>query len=394
MLYQISKIEYQKYKPKSPRFSGIPPHSWRWAGKNSGVWVAILSFALCILNFNGCATVPSREAFPTYHINGLAYLPLVSLCESKGINWEYDTFARTVNLSKDFHKINLTVGDTLVLVDGNPVHLKYPVDIYEGMVVVPYKFKEQILESLFKENYPSRKTFVHLPTVKKVVIDAGHGGGDPGAIGRSGLREKDINLDLAKRLAQLLRASGVNVVMTRSTDEPVLLSRRVDIANNAHPGLFISIHTNANRVRSLNGFEVYYVSPNVDDSRRALMAAANATLDFDSSCFASDSLDLRATLWDMIYTYNRAASIELARDICKSVDRDLNMQILGIKSARFEVLRDVHMPALLIEIGFLSNNNEERMLRNNYYRQRIAEGIAQGISNYAQDLTLTEATPQ
>ena len=346
------------------------------------------------MNFTGCATVPTREALPTYNLNGITYLPLVSLCESRGINWEYDTFTRTATLSKDLHKINLTVGDTLVLVDGNPTHLKHPVDIYQGTIVVPYKFKDQIIDSLFKEFYPARKTYALRPAFKKIVIDAGHGGGDPGAIGRSGLREKDINLDIAKRLVQLLRSSGVDVVMTRSTDKLIPLARRVEIANNAHADLFISIHTNANRVRSLSGFEVYYVSPYLDDSKRALLAAQKAKPDFDSSCFASNSLDLKAMLWDMIYTYNRAESIDLARFICKTIDRDLNIRIIGIKGARFEVLREVRMPALLIEIGFLSNYNEERMLRNTYYRQRIVESIAEGINNYAQELALTEVLPQ
>jgi N-acetylmuramoyl-L-alanine amidase len=231
-----------------------------------------------------------------------------------------------------------------------------------------------------------------LTRIKKIVIDAGHGGKDPGTIGKRGLREKDVNLDIAKRLSRLLRSDGVEVIMTRSTDTFVSLERRVDIANNSRADLFISIHSNANRVRRLNGFEVYYISPNVNDSRRALYCAQNAALNLDRSCFSgAPSLNLKATLWDLIHTSNRAESIRLARDVCSVIDSNLNIKVLGIKGAPFYVLKGARMPAILIEAGFLSNSQEERLMKNAYYRQQIAESIEQGIQRYARDFTLMEA---
>lgn len=353
--------------------------------KNFSFYIVILIFALCIFNFYGCATAPKREALPRYDINGISYLPLVSLCDLRGINWEYDTFARTITLNRGPHKINLMIGQTLVLVDGIPQHLRHPVDLYQGAIVVPYKFKEQVLDDLFKE--PSRLISAAKLKIKKVVLDAGHGGRDPGTMGRSGVREKDINLDIAKRLKKLLEDEGIAVVLTRPTDKFIPLSARVDIANNSQADLFISLHANANRVRGLNGFEVYYISSSIDDSARALSAAQSAELNLESKCFASQSLDLRATLWDMLNTYNRAESITLAQAICKTVKSGLNTRILGIKGANFHVLRGVRMPAVLIEVGFLSNGEEERMLKNDYYRQRIAEDINEGIFSYAKELT-------
>lgn len=354
----------------------------------------IFYYLLLTTFLSGCVTVPTREALPTYNINGVKYLSLVSLCNLKNINWDYDTFTRTATLSKDAHNINLMVGDTLVLVDGFPRYLKHPVDIYQGEVAVPYKFKEQILDTLFKELYPPHKLLSPLSKVKKIVIDAGHGGHDPGAIGRTGLREKDVTLDIAKRLSRLLKEDGFQVVMTRSSDTFISLSSRVDIANDSDADIFLSIHANANRVRSLNGFEVYYVSPFINDSLRALSAAKNARLNLDSSYFASNSLDLRAILWDMIYTYNRAESIELSRNICQTIRANLDTKILGIKGANFFVLKGVRMPAVLAEVGFLSNYNEERFLKNSYYRQKIAEGVKQGIVSYAQNLAGIELVKQ
>lgn len=345
-----------------------------------------------VVNFlSGCATVPTREALPAYNINGTTYFPLIAFCDLKNIDWQYDTFARTVSLSRGSHRINLRVKDTLVLVDGKPQHISHPIDIYQGTIVAPYKFKEQILDALLKEAYTSPKPILSSVRLRRIVIDAGHGGQDPGAIGRTGLREKDVNLDIAKRLSNLLRGEGVEIVMTRNSDRFIPLSKRVEIANNSRADLFVSVHSNASRVRSLNGVEVYYVSPSVNDSTRAYTAAGSAALNLDDTCFAGNSLNLKAILWDMIYTSARAESVELSRSICSSIGANLYARILGIKGARFEVLRGAHMPAVLVEVGFLSNYNEERMLKNSYYRQRVAESIVQGIHDYAKDLLVLEA---
>jgi N-acetylmuramoyl-L-alanine amidase len=362
--------------------------------RNFKFCILILHSAFCILSFYGCATVATREALSTYNLNGTAYLPLASLCGQRQINFDYDTFTRTATLSRDAHKINLRVGDDAVLVDGKAMHLKHPVDIYQGIVVVPYKFKEQVLDALFKKAYPPGKAIFAAYKIKKIVIDAGHGGDDPGAIGKTGLREKDVTLDIAKELSSLLKSQGVEVVMTRSTDRFVPLASRVVIANNSHADLFLSIHANANRASFLNGFEVYYVSPSVDDSARALSSAQNAEPDFESSCFASHSLNLKAILWDLIYTNSRAESIELARAICRTISRNLDTRVLGIKGARFQVLKGARMPAILVEIGFLSNYKEEGMLKNANYRQKVAEAIVQGIEGYARESTSMEMVKQ
>ncbi|MGE5197006.1 MAG: N-acetylmuramoyl-L-alanine amidase family protein, partial [Deltaproteobacteria bacterium] len=213
----------------------------------------------------------------------------------------------------------------------------------------------------------------------------------PGAIGRTGLREKSVNLDIAKRLAKLLSDDGIQVVMTRSTDQFIALERRVDIANSVKADLFISVHSNANRVKGMNGFEVYYFTPRADDTRRALAAAKDSKPDVGGDCFASDNVNLKATLWDMVYTSSRAESIDLARSICRSIDNDLDTKILGVKGANFFVLRGARMPAILIEIGFVSNRREEQLLRNGYYRQQIAEAVATGIRNYDRDYAIMGA---
>jgi N-acetylmuramoyl-L-alanine amidase len=351
--------------------------------------VILISIFLTVV-LSGCATAPVRENLPVYSLNNSTYYPLVPLCNVRKIEWQYDTFSKVIGLTKDSHRINLMVGDTLILVDGKARHLSRPVDIYQGALVIPAELKEDVIDSLFEAEYPVKKITIPVSKIKKVVIDAGHGGNDPGAIGKTGLREKDVNLDLAKRLGNIFKNQGVSVVYTRSSDRYIPLSARVNIANHSGADLFISIHSNANRVRSVNGFEVYYVAPSVSDSARALAAAKSISLDLEGANFASRSLDLKATLWDMIYTFNRAESIELSRSICRAMDESLDTRIIGVKPARFYVLKGVRMPGVLIEVGFVSNSNEERMLKNGFYRQKVAEAIMEGVADYSRGASLME----
>ena len=234
--------------------------------------------------------MPVQEGIPSYSLNGTTYYALIPLCNLRGINWQYDTFTRLVVLKKDSHTVNLSVGYSLILVDGQTQFLNRPVDMYQGTIVVPYKFKEDVIDVLFKEYYPVHKR-VSLAKIRKIVIDPGHGGYDPGTTGRStGLREKDVNLDVAKRLGNLLKSEGIEVVYTRTTDRFIPLQTPVDIANRSGADLFVSIHANANRVRSMNGLEVYYVAPSVNDSSRAVTSAKSAGIILDNSYFASNSL--------------------------------------------------------------------------------------------------------
>ena len=343
-----------------------------------------LVLIIIIFLFSGCSTTPTGESFTTYSINGINYISLVNLCNAKGITWDYDTFARTVSLSTGAHKIGLLVGDTMVLVDGKAENLTYPTDLYQGMVVVPYSFKEQVIDGLLKgRTVISRPAYKEL-IIKKVIIDAGHGGEDPGAIGRTGLREKEVNLDIAKRLAQILRQEGVEVVMTRSSDRFVSLQARVSMSNNSKADLFISIHSNANRTRSMNGFEVYYVAPSINDPKRAQSSARSVPIEIEHFEMTGNSLSLKAVVWDMIHTSDQAESVRLARSICKSMDDNSDSRIIGIKGARYAVLKGTRMPAVLVETGFVSNREEEKLLKNSYYRQKVAENIAKGILDFAQ----------
>jgi N-acetylmuramoyl-L-alanine amidase len=250
--------------------------------------------------------------------------------------------------------------------------------VYRGALVVPQRFKERIWD-VFISPVPGTSTICTFPGLKKIVIDAGHGGHDPGAISRRGVREKEINLDIAKRLASLLRQDGVDVVMTRSTDVFIPLEKRSEIAQRAGAAAFVSIHSNSSRRKTLHGFEVYYVSNTAYDPRRAKRARSNGRIHLATPAYASDGSESGHDT----FTQSRARSIALSSSVARCVEKNMGVTILGVKAARFEVLKSAYMPAVLVEVGFLSNSYEERRLQEAFYRQRMAEAIAEGIRGYA-----------
>lgn len=345
----------------------------------------------------GCATIaPSQKTgFPveSFSANNTIYFPLLSLCRHFNILWDYDYISRQITLRKANVEAKLLLDGSVVLVNGLPLDIEYPVITRNGFTAVPLKFKEKVIDKFYLEAVPEEKPkYILEKRVKKVVVDAGHGGYDPGAIGRTGLREKDVNLDIVRRLAQLLEVQGIEVVMTRSTDKFISLPGRADIANRSKADLFISVHSNSAASGKLNGFEVYYITEKVNDYTRALSSSRNADLNINTTSFYDSSLDLKTALWDMVYASSRLESIRLAQNICESAERNMGLKVLGVKGAPFYVLKGAHIPAVLVEVGFVSNSKEEKYLRNNFYRQQVAETICDGITHYSRQYDLAGAS--
>lgn len=354
--------------------------------------------AICLLLaafLTGCATIPAHKAagFPVenFYINNITYYPLSSVCRYLHIDWDYDPLGRQVSLKKADTEVKLLIDSQMVLVNGSPLDIGQPVIIHNGSAVIPLKLKEMVIDKFYCPVLPEKTPAYALAhALRRIVVDAGHGGHDPGAIGRTGLREKDVNLDIARRLSNLLEAKGIEAVMTRSVDKFITLEQRAEIANRARADFFVSLHSNSARSSRLSGFEVYYVTDKLSDTERALRAARSADLNIEPSSFYKDSLDLKATLWDMLYTRYRGDSIILAQSICESAGRGMGVKILGVKSAPFYVLKGARIPAVLVEVGFVSNPSEERYLRNSFYRQQIAEAICDGILRYGRQYELAQ----
>lgn len=215
-----------------------------------------------------------------------------------------------------------------------------------------------------------------------VVIDPGHGGENHGARGAGGLLEKDLVLDVGLRLAKRLEARGVGVVLTRSDDRFVSLEERTSIANDARGDLFISIHANASRARSARGIETFFVSMEASDE------AAQQIANFENQAFAGSEVaakisedPLLGILGDLIATEHLVESQEFARLV---EGRLASTRSRGVKQAPFVVLMGVQMPAALVEIGFLTNPADERSLRSSAERDRLVDGMAGAVVEFAE----------
>ncbi|MBN2371454.1 MAG: N-acetylmuramoyl-L-alanine amidase, partial [Vicinamibacteria bacterium] len=226
--------------------------------------------------------------------------------------------------------------------------------------------------------------------VRRIVIDPGHGGHDPGTVGRSGLQEKDLVLDVSLRVARLVRERlGVDVVMTRSTDVFVPLEERTAIANAREADLFLSIHANSSRSRQARGIETYYLNFAVDAHAEEVAARENAIS-------PATVKDLSA----LVKAITQNSKIQESRDFASSVQRGMIQQLRsenlripdrGVRRAPFYVLLGARMPSILVEIAFVSNDVEERLLKTSRYRNEIALGILEGVATYIEALNGSRA---
>ena len=231
--------------------------------------------------------------------------------------------------------------------------------------------------------------------VGRVVIDAGHGGHDTGTIGKGGLREKDLVVDISRRLGELIETNlGADVIYTRTTDRSVSLKERTKLANDSEADLFISVHANSSRLRSIRGVETYYLSFTTNSWALGVASRENAA--------AQRSIhELESLLSKIALTEKIEESREFAGKVQKSLYTGLSKQTKGLRNrgvrkAPFMVLIGAKMPAVLAEVGFLSNPRDEKLLKSSSYRQKIANHLFEGVRNYSDTLskvTLTERTP-
>ena len=218
-------------------------------------------------------------------------------------------------------------------------------------------------------------------SARRIVIDAGHGGHDPGAIGPGGLQEKDLVLDVAVRLEKLLRTElGAEVVMTRATDVFIPLEERTAIANAKGADLFLSIHANSSRSRSARGIETYFL--NFAKNAHAEEVAAR-----ENSISSATLKDLQ----NLVKAITLNSKIDESRDFATNIQEAMidslkphypEVQDRGVHQAPFYVLIGASMPSVLAEIAFVSHPHEERLLRKPEHRQNVARSLADGVRTY------------
>ncbi len=225
--------------------------------------------------------------------------------------------------------------------------------------------------------------------LRRVVVDAGHGGKDPGAVGPSGVQEKKVVLAMAKILARKLEKElGCEVILTRTGDTFLELEERTAIANKVGADLFISIHANANRNRRVRGVETYYLNFSKNNKAVEVVARENGTS-------LKQVGDLELILMDLLANSKINESSRLAAAIQKSMvgtlRRHYRIKDLGVRQGPFYVLLGATMPSVLVEAAFISNRTEEKLLVNRKYQERTAEAIVAGVRDYATALKLMAA---
>jgi N-acetylmuramoyl-L-alanine amidase len=257
---------------------------------------------------------------------------------------------------------------------------------------VPEGGQEELSASTAAEAQPGSAEGVNIPDKfvlnkggrKRIVIDAGHGGKDAGGRKAFGLREKEINLLVAKELSDMLKDEDIfEVLMTRTSDVFIPLDERSKIANDAKADIFISIHANASRDRREKGFEVYFMSEKASDPGAAEVA------DFENSVVGleegQEGADASAMLLHSLARneYLNEGS-QLAGLISKELEKSTPLVNRGVKQAAFYVLRGTYAPGILVELGFMTNAKDQKVMNDKKGRTKIANAIYKGVMKYAQ----------
>jgi len=339
--------------------------------------------------------------------NPAILLPLHAVANYYSIDSQWDPVREQLRLSKDGSQIKIILGNRHALLEGTYttapmlIPLLEPPKILGGAVALSPQDTVRVLSELFPfmnvswdkakatiavekrssaSSLPSQPGFRPSETtgkfgLKTIIIDPGHGGHDPGAV-RRGIREKQIVLDIATRLEKLIESrSDWNVIMTRDSDEFIALRRRTDIANRspADSTLFISIHCNAHRRSSGRGLETYLFNMRATDAEAAALAEREN---------ASEKMDLAYILSHCYHVGTEPYSLEAAQKVQSLLVRRLGLRNRGVKRAPFYVLAGTKMPAILVELGFVSNYYDRKKLQSSSFRQSAAEALFDAIKYF------------
>ena len=361
----------------------------------------LAAFLISSLFFSGCAYQREMVKLPeeplydhTVSIGKVEYVPLLKFCSYYNLDWSWDLVAQKIEIKRGESSLILRPNSRFALLNDRKIKLEYPIEYKNGAAYIPVESALFISRDIFTLEKgvppPSRHH-----EIKTVVVDPGHGGKDPGAVSRRGTREKDIVLDVSKRLKRHLEKSGIKVILTRDRDIFIPLRKRADIANRIKADIFISVHANAARRSRTEGFEVFYLSEATDDRARAMAAAENTSLDFEENEIAGgNALSPKTTVWDMQLKESRRASRGLAYYICNICSDEMRMKKRGVKGANFAVLRGTRMPAVLVEVGFITNRREEAKLKKRSFREDIAGAISRSIVAYRSEFERTNGFSQ
>lgn len=339
----------------------------------------IVVFLILILALHGCATRPAYVPPP---VTGIV---LNDICTKYNVAWSWDGVTQVVILSYKDNKAKALVGSNVILVGKEKIILSKALVRQNSTIYVPEDFESKVLApfGIITGGEQPKIGWGNLK-IRTVVIDAGHGGKDPGCQGHAGVKEKNVVFDVAQRVKGMLEEAGVKVIMTRNADTFISLPQRTEIATKSDADIFVSIHANSNPTKKTQGIEVYYVKTSNHRDLEEDQRTQNEKT-FAKRLSIKYSKQLRVIIADMMYAYKTAESQKLAERIVRDGSVYVDTPNRGARTCRFFVVRNTLVPAVLIEVGYLTNRQEEGRLNTTAYRQRLAETISQSILKYASD---------
>jgi N-acetylmuramoyl-L-alanine amidase len=363
-----------------------------------------------------CDTTFFNLPFAPHFMEEEIYLPALLITQVLGANLERLIFLKKIEEIPTIDKIDLfTRGDSTILkffwqkpvefdvqfspqttiieIDGqyNDKNKLKPKGAIKSLNLISYKTYTRLeldisdINAYFER--PDEIVFYKKITkqVNLIVLDPGHGGIDPGAVGKNGLYEKDANLAISKVLKKYIEDSlRIKVLLTRDRDQYLSLKGRTNFANRNSADIFVSIHCNASpRNRQARGFETYFLSEARTNEERTVAAMENASLMFDEEMKPAGNINF--ILYDLAQSVFLEESNNLAEAIQTSAENLLNIPARGVNQAGFYVLRGAFMPAILVECAFLSNPEEEALLRKKDFQERIGYVLFCGLRNFISD---------
>ena len=297
-------------------------------------------------------------------VNGHGYTPLVDWANVNGLRLVRGSHGEEVVLTNRTTRLVFAKDSHTAQVNGVNVALSFPVAVDKGLALIaPLDLARTIEPLIFSPRFAGGK-------ISTIVLDPGHGGKDPG--NHSGGRyEKTATLALAGELRDQLKSAGFNVVLTRTKDKYVELAERPDLANRQHADLFVSLHFNATQTgkNEVSGPETYCITP---------VGASSSNAQGEGANYGATPANLM-----------EKKSLLLAYQVQKALVKNLGAEDRSVRRARFAVLRDAEMPAILVESGYMTHPAEGQRIFDPDYRRRIAAAIVKGVLNY-QRLTAPE----
>jgi N-acetylmuramoyl-L-alanine amidase len=366
---------------------------------------------------------PSRAAGPAPARHGPGRpVPVRLLAERLGLRSEFNPVSAVIELDRGGKTAHVAPGTGAVYLGQRVVFLREQVVSYGADVLLPADAVDLLIGyfqgkpfrwSYEREVFSVQTAPAPLPRpggqaqpgpkptggsrqydVRAVVIDAGHGGKDPGGVGHGGVKEKDIVLDVALELQRELRKrlGEREIVVTRDRDVFLTLEERSEIANKLEPEknpIFVSVHANVSLDVKADGFESYFLSlDSYDETAREVASMENSVLSYEMENYGSHLKDIINRIVDIEYrreSYLLAGKIQNGLSVSAGREQDR-----GVKSAFFYVLKAVKMPSVLVEIGFVTNRDEVKKMLTPDYRKKVARGIAEGIADFVDTFVRTE----